>query len=84
MLKLRKKVVFFDIFLISEVLLYRSELIFKVGMKGFWFLICASVRQGQVQGSALRLPIAACHHRVHISISQWCDAVAKGVSGPAR
>lgn len=42
------------------------------------------MRQGQVRGSALSVPFPACGCRAYISISQWCDAVAKGLSGPAR
>ena len=46
-------------------------------MRGFWFLVLATVRQGQVCGSALPAPLPACGCGGHISISQWCDAVAK-------
>ena len=53
-------------------------------MRGFWFLVLATVRQGQVCGSALSAPFPACGCGGHISISQWCDAVAKGLSGLAR
>lgn len=46
-------------------------------MRGFWFLVLATVRRGQVRGSALSAPLPACGCGGHISISQWCDAVAK-------
>ena len=61
-----------------------SKLVLQAWMRGFWFLVLAIVRQGQVCGSALPAPFPACGCGRHIRISQWCDAVAKGVVRPDK